>query len=99
MLFLLLLMGVRNRCPLGKLISIVTKELRKIVLPTKLDIYTQFIFFNFFIFIFIQLQLSAFSPHPSTPPQPVPPPSPTSILPLDFVLVYFIVNLVYTQFK
>ena len=43
-----------------------------------------------FIF-FIQLQLSAFSPHPSTPPQPVPPPSPTSILPLDFVLVSFIV--------
>ena len=41
-------------------------------------------------FIFIQLQLSAFSPHPSTPPQPVPPPSPTT-LPLDFVLVSFIV--------
>ena len=44
-----------------------------------------------FFFIFIQLQLSAFSPHPSTPPQPVPPPSPTSTLPLDFVLVSFIV--------
>ena len=42
-------------------------------------------------FIFIQLQLSAFSPHPSTPPRPVPPPSPTSTLPLDFVLVSFIV--------
>ena len=48
--------------------------------------------FLFFIFIFfIQLQLSAFSPHPSTPPQPVPLPSPTSTLPLDFVLVSFIV--------
>ena len=35
--------------------------------------------------------MSAFSPLPSTPPQPVPPPSPTSILPLDFVLVSFIV--------
>ena len=44
-----------------------------------------------FIFIFIQLQLSAFSPDPSTPPQPVPLPSPTSTLPLDFVLVSFIV--------
>ena len=43
------------------------------------------------LFIFIQLQLSAFSPHPSTPPQAVPPPSPTSTLPLDFVLVSFIV--------
>ena len=43
------------------------------------------------LFIFIQLQLSAFSPHPSTPPQPVPPPSPTSTLPLDCVLVSFIV--------
>ena len=42
-------------------------------------------------FFFIQLQLSAFSPHPSTPPQPIPPPSPTSTLPLDFVLVAFIV--------
>ena len=46
-------------------------------------------FFSFLIFI--QLQLSAFSPHPSTPPQPVPPPSPISTLPLDFVLVSFIV--------
>ena len=45
-------------------------------------------------FIVIQLQLSAFSPHPSTPPQPNPPPSPTSTLPLDFVLVSFIVALV-----
>ena len=43
------------------------------------------------LFIFIQLQLSAFSPLPSTPPQPVPPPSTTSTLPLDFVLVSFIV--------
>ena len=43
------------------------------------------------LFIFIQLQLSAFSPRPSTPPQPVPPPSPTFTLPLDFVLVSFIV--------
>ena len=42
-------------------------------------------------FIVIPLQLSAFSPHPSTPPQPIPPPSPTSTLPLDFVLVSFIV--------
>ena len=41
--------------------------------------------------IVIQLQLSAFSPHPSTPPQPIPPPSPFSILPLDFILVSFIV--------
>ena len=48
-------------------------------------------FLKIFIFIVIQLQLSAFSPHPSTPPQPVPPPSPTSTLPLDFVLVSFIV--------
>ena len=46
-------------------------------------------FFNFFIVI--QLQLSAFSPYPSTPPQPIPPPSLTSTLPLDFVLVSFIV--------
>ena len=30
-------------------------------------------------------------PHPSTPPKPVPPPSPTATLPLDFVLVSFIV--------
>ena len=36
--------------------------------------------------------MSAFSPLPSTPPQPVPPPSPTSTLPLDFVLVSFIVG-------
>ena len=48
-----------------------------------------YIFLNLFNF-FIQLQLSALSPHPSTPPQPVPPPSPTSTLPLDFVLVSFI---------
>ena len=41
--------------------------------------------------ICIQLQLSAFSPLLSTPPQPVPPASPTSTLPLDFVLVSFIV--------
>ena len=46
---------------------------------------------NIYLFIFIQLQLSAFSPHPSTPPQPIPPLSPTSTLPLDFVLVSFIV--------
>ena len=49
-------------------------------------------FFNLIkkkIFIVIQLQLSAFLP--STPPQPIPPPSPTSTLPLDFVLVSFIV--------
>ena len=45
----------------------------------------------YFLKIFIQLQLSAFSPHPSTPPQPVPPRSRTSTLPLDFVLVSFIV--------
>ena len=44
-----------------------------------------------YLFIFIQLQLSAFSPLPSTPAQPVPPPFPTSTLPLDFVLVSFIV--------
>ena len=49
------------------------------------------LFFKIYLFIFIQLQLSAFSPLPSTPPQPVPPPSPTSTLPLDFVLVSFIV--------
>ena len=50
------------------------------------------LFFKFILFyFFIQLQLSAFSPHPSTPPQPVPPPSPTFTLPLDFVLVSFIV--------
>ena len=42
-------------------------------------------------FIVIQLQLSAFSPHLSTPSLPNPPPSPTSTLPLDFVLVSFIV--------
>ena len=46
---------------------------------------------NILFLIFIQLQLSAFSPHPYAPPQPVPPPSPTSTLPLDFVLVSFIV--------
>ena len=33
----------------------------------------------------------AFSPHPSTLPQPNPPPSPIFTLPLDFVLVPFIV--------
>ena len=49
------------------------------------------LFFKIYLFNFIQLQLSAFSPPPSTPPQPVPPPSPTSTLPLDFVLVSFIV--------
>ena len=53
--------------------------------------YTNFILFKKKLFIFIHLQLSAFSPHPSTPPKPVPPPSPTSNLPLDFVLVSFIV--------
>ena len=37
------------------------------------------------------ITVSAFSPLPSTPPQSVPPPSPTSTLPLDFVLVSFIV--------
>ena len=46
---------------------------------------------NILFLIFIQLQLSAFSPHPFPPPQPIPPPSPTSTLPLDFVLVSFIV--------
>ena len=46
----------------------------------------------FLIFIVIQLQFSAFSPHPSTTPQLNPPPSPTSTLPLDFVLVSFIVD-------
>ena len=59
-----------------------------------IELYHQKVYFLFFIlfyFIFIQLQLSAFSPHPSTPPQPVPPSSPTSTLPLDFVLVSFIV--------
>ena len=35
--------------------------------------------------------MSAFSPHPSTPPQTNPPPSPTATLPLDFVLVSFII--------
>ena len=50
-----------------------------------------FSFLKINLFIYIQLQLSAFSPLPSTPPQPVPPPSPTSNLPLDFVLVSFIV--------
>ena len=45
----------------------------------------------FFFIFFIQLQLFVFSPHPSTPPQPVPSPCPTSTLPLDFVLVSFIV--------
>ena len=49
------------------------------------------LFLKNYLFIFIQLQLSAFSPLPSTSPQPVPPPSPTSTLPLDFVLVSFIV--------
>ena len=44
------------------------------------------------IFIVIQLQLSAFSPHPSTSPQLNPPPSPTSTLPLDFVILSFIVS-------
>ena len=48
-------------------------------------------FFLIYLLNFIQLQLSAFSPLPSTPPQPIPPPSPTSTLPLDFVLVSFIV--------
>ena len=51
----------------------------------------QFFSLKKIIFIFIQLQLSAFSPHPSTPHQPVPPPSPSSTLPLNFVLVSFIV--------
>ena len=59
--------------------------------PFYLFIYL-FIYWIFKIFfIIIQLQLSAFSPHPSTPPQPNPPPSSTSTLPLDFVLVSFIV--------
>ena len=35
--------------------------------------------------------MSAFSSHPSIPPQPIPPPSPISTLPLDFVLVSFII--------
>ena len=48
-------------------------------------------FYFILFYFFIQLQLSAFSPHPSTPPQPVLPPSPTTTLPLDFVLVSFIV--------
>ena len=58
------------------------------------DWFFLFVLFCFLInlFIFIQLQLSAFSPLPSIPPQPVPPPSPTSTLPLDFVLVSFIVT-------
>ena len=50
-----------------------------------------YLFIYLFIYIVIQLQLSAFSPHPSTPSQTNPPPSPTSILPLDSVLVSFIV--------
>ena len=44
------------------------------------------------IFIVIQLQLSAFSPHPSPSPPLNPPPSPTSTLPLDFVILSFIVS-------
>ena len=53
------------------------------------------VFIYLFIYLFIfQLQLSAFSPHPSTPPLPVPPPSATSSLPLDFVLVSFIVQFI-----
>ena len=43
------------------------------------------------------LHLYAFSPQPFTPPQPNPPPSPTSILPLDFVHVSFIVVPVITS--
>ena len=53
--------------------------------------YKDFLMFYFNFFNFIQLQFSAFSSHPSTPPQPIPPPSLTSTLPLDFVLVSFIV--------
>ena len=53
--------------------------------------YFFLIFLKIYFFIVIQLQLSVFSPHPSTPPQPMPPPSPTSTLPLDFVLLSFIV--------
>ena len=56
---------------------------------TFVDLHISLFLIN--LFIFIQLQLSAFSPLPSTPPQPVPPPSPTTTLPLDFVLVSFIV--------
>ena len=48
-------------------------------------------FYNFNFFIVTQLQQCAFSPHPSTTPQLNPPPFPTSILPLDFVHVSFIV--------
>ena len=61
-----------------------------ITIITIISIIYLFIFLFFKLF-FIQLQFSVFSPHPSTPPQPVPPPSPTSTLPLDFVLVSFIV--------
>ena len=55
------------------------------------NMHFQFCLSFFFNFIVIQLQFYAFSPHPSTPAQPNPPPSPTSTLPLDFVLVSFIV--------
>ena len=43
------------------------------------------------MFIVIQLQLSAFSSHPSPHPSQSHVPSLTSTLPLDFVLVSFIV--------
>ena len=44
-----------------------------------------------FIYLFYSVPIVFMSPYHSTPPQPVPPPSSTSTLPLDFVLVSFIV--------
>ena len=50
-------------------------------------IYSFFCIFYFFN----SVTIVCIFPYPSTPPQPIPLPSPTSTLPLDFVLVSFIV--------
>ena len=76
-----------------------------IVLPTDFSVdypvpfcSLRVVVFYFFIFLFFKILycylitlVCAFSPHPSTSLQLNPPPSPTSMLPLDFVHVSFIV--------
>ena len=88
----------RNSLHSKRIVTVVPPSWNSLVFPCSpqswsswLEVTVKWSLKKNYLFIFIQLQLSAFSPHPSTPPQPVALPSPTFTLPLDFVLVSFIV--------